>query len=165
MKFRNTGRALVAVAALSMVLGLSACSGGDDKPTDKTTTAVSASTVPLPTAEEMNQALKDALGEDKEAGEQVAWIEGAEDDPDLLPNLKKSAKDSGAQIDITDVTDTGLVAGNPTAQASGSWTLNGQENPLTVPFIYLDGHWKVSKDWTCQMLQAGNMTSKICDAA
>ncbi len=168
MKFRKTGRALVAAAALTMALGMTACSSGDDTGNGgKSTTAAeqSANAAPLPTADELNEALKSALSGEGDESEHAEWLEGAEDDPDLIPNLVTSAKESGAEIDLTDVTDTGTVDGKATAQASGTWTINGQENPLTVPLIYLDGHWKVSKEWTCTMLQANNMTSPICDAA
>lgn len=164
MKFRKTGAAIMAAAALSLSLGLTGCSSSDGDSTG-TKTSVEQSQVPPPTAAELNTALKNALGGTGDDAESTAWIEGAEDDPNLIPSLVKSQKDSGATIKLSKVDATGVVDGSPTASASGEWTVNGQTNPLTVPLVYIDKHWKVSKEWTCNMLQASNQSSKICPAA
>ncbi|WP_084436619.1 YceI family protein, partial [Aldersonia kunmingensis] len=156
MNLRPTSRALVAGMAIVAALTMTACSSDDDNgsstTTSKATTSASdttaqADTPPVPSAEDLNAQLQIALDPAVPSSEKADMVQGAEADPELPNRLAEAYKQSGATIVVTSVQDLG-----GSLQANADFTINGQVNPVTVPFVAEDGKWKIEKTWACSAL-------------
>ncbi|WP_280235314.1 hypothetical protein [Nocardia cyriacigeorgica] len=166
MKLRKTGRIAIAGLAVAAALTMTAC-GSDDKDSDKpaksTTTSQSAAPAadlpPVPTAEELNVQLQRALDPNVPNEEKLDGIQGAEADPNLPGTLTQAYQQSGASIEVTRVTALG-----DTVSADANFVINGQTNPVQVPFVAEDGKWKVQQQWACDMLKLANLQSAACPA-
>jgi hypothetical protein len=84
-------------------------------------------------------------------------VQGAEADPELPNRLAEAYKQSGATIVVTGVDDLGGAL-----QANANFTLGGQTNPVTVPFVAEDGKWKIEKTWACTALMQLQIQSPAC---
>jgi len=159
LKLRTTGRIAIAGLAVVASLGLTACggddSGNDAKPTKTTTSA--ANTPAVPTAAELNTQLQRALDPAVPNSEKLEMVQGIEADPELPSRLAQAYKDTGATVEVTDVTAFG-----DTLNAKAKIVLNGQENIADVPFVAEDGKWKVQKAWACTMLTNLGQQSVAC---
>ncbi|MBF6071518.1 hypothetical protein [Nocardia farcinica] len=165
LKLRTTGRIAIAGLAVVASLGLTACggddSGNDAKPTKTTTSAAAtttaANTPAVPTAAELNTQLQRALDPAVPNSEKLEMVQGIEADPELPSRLAQAYKDTGATVEVTDVTAFG-----DTLNAKAKIVLNGQENIADVPFVAEDGKWKVQKAWACTMLTNLGQQSVAC---
>lgn len=166
MNLRTTSRALVAGMAIVAALTMTACSSDDDNGSSSTTskattsasdTTAQADTPPVPTVEDLNAQLQRALDPAVPSAEKADMIQGAEADPELPNTLAKAYTDLGATITVTSVQDLG-----ETLQANADFTLNGQTNPVTVPFVAEDGKWKIENAWTCNALSSAQIQSPAC---
>ncbi|MBF6212847.1 hypothetical protein IU433_20635 [Nocardia puris] len=167
--FRRTGKIAIAGLAAVAALSLAACGsddGGDDTPTTTTTSATAQATTTqaentpaVPSVADLNAQLQRALDPAVPNEEKLDMVQGVEADPELPGRLAQAYTDTGATIEVTDVTAYGNVV-----NAKAKVVLNGQENIVDVPFVAEDGKWKVQKDWACQMLTAFGQQSVACTA-
>jgi hypothetical protein len=153
---------MAVVAALTMT----ACSSDDDNggssTTSKATTSASESSAqadvpPVPTVDDLNAQLQRALDPSVPSAEKAEMVQGAEADPELPNTLAQAYQQSGATIVVTGVQDLG-----GSLQANADFTINGQTNPVTVPFIAEDGKWKIEKTWACSALMNLQIQSPAC---
>ncbi|MFG1798008.1 hypothetical protein [Nocardia sp. NPDC049149] len=164
LKLRKTGRIAIAGLAIVAALGMTACSDDkDSKPAAKTSTSAKASATnnanlpPVPTVAQLNEALTKALDPSVPAAEKLDNVQGAEADPTLPSRLADAAKGADVKITVTDVTQFG-----DSVNAKAKFTVNGQENPVDVPFVVDNGKWKIQKSWACAMLTNLGQQSTAC---
>jgi hypothetical protein len=84
-------------------------------------------------------------------------VQGAEADPELPNRLAEAYRQSNATIVVTGVQDLG-----DSLQANADFTINGQVNPVTVPFVAENGMWKIEKGWACGALTNLQIQSPAC---
>lgn len=170
MKLRKTGRIAIAGLAAVAALTLSACGSDDsnsDTKADKSTTqqettaeAAEADLPPVPTAADLNTQLQRALDPNVPNEEKLGMVQGAEADPNLPATLAQAYQNSGATIEVTEVSSFG-----DTLNAKAKFKLGDQENMVDVPFVAENGEWKVEKTWACNMLATAQLQSPACPAA
>ncbi|MBF6203283.1 hypothetical protein K8O92_19435 [Nocardia asteroides] len=162
MKLPTTGRIAVASLAFAAALGLAACGGDDasDSPTATRTTAAASptgSTPAPPTVDELNALLQRALDPTVPNEQKLESVQGIEADPALPNRLADAFRQANATAVVTGVTVFG-----DSVSAQAKFTINGQENPVDVPFVLDGGKWKVQKAWACQALANLNQQSPAC---
>ncbi|MFD3509456.1 hypothetical protein [Nocardia sp. NPDC058666] len=160
MKLRTTGRVAIAGLAVVAALGLSACSDDKgDKPAAKSTTSATATVdlPPVPTVEQLNEQLNTALDPAVPNDQKLDFVQGGEADPELPNRLAQAAAENNVQVQVTEVTSFG-----ESVTAKANFTLNGQTNPVDVPFVADEGKWKVQKSWACNMMTQLGQTSVAC---
>ncbi|MGK8523149.1 hypothetical protein ACRS6B_17030 [Nocardia asteroides] len=162
MKLSKTGRVAVAGLALAVTLGLAACGGDDtgESPTSARTTAgaaVTATTPAPPTVDELNTLLQRALDPAVPNDQKLELVQGIEADPGLPNRLAEAFQQANATAVVT-----GVTAFGDSVSAQAKFTINGQENPVDVPFVLDGGRWKVQKAWACQALVNLNQQSPAC---
>lgn len=169
LKLRKTGRIAIAGLAAVAALTLTAC-GSDDSDSDSkaasTTSAsaaaseeASADLPPVPSVAELNSQLQRALDPAVPNEEKLQMVQGAEADPELPAKLAQFYTDSGATIEVTEVSDFA-----DTINAKANFKLGDTQNVVDVPFVAEDGVWKVEKTWTCNMLAQAQVQSPACMA-
>ncbi|MGW5383703.1 hypothetical protein [Nocardia sp. NPDC003963] len=170
MKLRKTGRIAIAGLAAVAALTLTAC-GSDDSDSDSkaaSTTSASAAASeseeasdlpPVPSAADLNTQLQRALDPNVPNEEKLQMVQGAEADPELPAKLSQFYTDSGATIEVTEVSDFA-----DTLNAKANFKLGDTQNVVDVPFVAEDGVWKVEKTWTCNMLAQAQVQSPACVA-
>lgn len=145
---------------------MTACSSDDDNggssTTSKATTSASESSAqadvpPVPTVDDLNAQLQRALDPSVPSAEKAEMVQGAEADPELPNTLAAAYQQSGATIVVTGVQDLG-----GSLQANADFTVGGQTNPVTVPFVAEDGKWKIEKGWACSALMNLQIQSPAC---
>ncbi|MFD3593613.1 hypothetical protein ACFWU5_12860 [Nocardia sp. NPDC058640] len=162
MMFRRTARVAIAGMAVVAALGLSACSDdkGTAKPAPKTTAAAQApaSDLPaVPTVEQLNAQLSTALDPTVPNDQKLDFVQGIEADPELPNRLAQAVQENNVTVLVTKVTSFG-----ESVTANADFGLNGQVNPVDVPFVADAGKWKVQKSWACGMLTNLGQTSVAC---
>lgn len=170
MKLPRTGRALVAGMAVAAALTMTACSSDDGGDTATTTTASASTSAsaaapagdlpPVPTAAELNQRLQESLDPNVPLEQKVAYVQGAEEDPELIDKVAEAARVNNAKIEVLDVTDLG----DGTLSSNATIDLGGQVNPLQVAYVAEDGQWKLSRDNACAIVSLAQLTSPACPA-
>ncbi|SFA38339.1 hypothetical protein SAMN05444374_101115 [Rhodococcoides kroppenstedtii] len=170
MKLPRTGRALVAGMAVAAALTMTACSsddGGDTATTTAAATTTSAGAAapagdlpPIPTAAELNQRLQESLDPNVPLEQKVSYVQGAEEDPELINKVAEAARVNNAKIEVLDVTDLG----DGTLSSNATIDLGGQVNPLQVAYVAEDGQWKLSRDNACAIVSLAQLTSPACPA-
>ncbi len=166
-KFRTMSVATVAVAA---ALTMTAC-GSDDSGTTETTTTTAAATTTedaviaeLPDAAYFNDLLNRALDPAVPLEEKVGWVEGAEQDPELINQVVAAAQQNGVQVQVLDP-----IIDNGDGSASGQLqlTINGQpqQGGPAAQFVPTpDGEWQLAQASACQIVTLAGLTSPACPA-
>ncbi|MGB3773538.1 MAG: hypothetical protein WBA00_20595 [Rhodococcus sp. (in: high G+C Gram-positive bacteria)] len=169
MKLPRTGRALVAGMAVAAALSMTACSSDDGGTESTTTTSASTSSAvaevpsdlpPIPTAEELNTRLQESLDPNVPLDQKVAYVQGAQADPELINKVAEAARVNNAQIEVLDVTDLG----DGTLSSNATIDIGGQVNPLQVTYVAEDGQWKLSQDNACAIVSLAQLTTPACPA-
>ncbi|WP_246181211.1 hypothetical protein [Nocardia ninae] len=117
-------------------------------PTPTTSSAPQDSTPPAPTVEELNAMLQRGLDPTIPASEKADLVEGSEADPELINRAAEVARNAGVKVTVTDVQSFGSGVAN----ANVILTVNGQDNPSTVPLVFDSGKWKLQKSWACSIV-------------
>ncbi|MBY6351167.1 hypothetical protein HQ607_12715 [Rhodococcus corynebacterioides] len=169
VKLPRTGRALVAGMAVAAALTMTACSSDDGGDTATTTAATTTSATaatpagdlpPVPTAAELNQRLQESLDPAVPLDQKVSYVQGAEEDPELINKVAEAARVNNAKIEVLDVTDLG----DGTLSSNATIDLGGQVNPLQVTYVAEDGQWKLSRDNACAIVSLAQLSSPACPA-
>ncbi|MEV0292795.1 hypothetical protein [Nocardia sp. NPDC050710] len=184
MKQRSL-RAATAITALASALTLGACSSDDS--TSSTGAATSSSpagmfesgksqegliegeapptttppNLPKPTAEELNSRINRAFDPAVGAEEKVAWVQDAERDPQLVDKLVDAAKRNKVKVAITGVQEPK----DGKLKADANVTIDGKpvENAF-IEFVAQDDQWKVSNQFTCNIVRTAKLDSAACQA-
>lgn len=164
-----TGRIAVATLAVVAALGMSACGSGDknegSKP--KSSSKAAATSVqnvpPVPTVEELNSELSQALDPNVPAEEKIQYLEDGQaalqKDPDMIKKLTDAYQQNNAKIEVTNVT----YLGGDTLTAKANFSVNdGAPSEASVPFIAQDGKWVLQKSWACAGIQNLGQASPAC---
>lgn len=174
--------AVLAVAAAA-TFGVTACSSSDETAAAAPTTTAGAGfedgkqvegtqegdapmtttvpNLPAPTVEELNARLDKALAGQLTDDEKASFIEDAERDPYLVDKFVEAAKKNNVKAEITSV--GAPVDGKVTAPADV--TIDG--NPVkgaTVEFVAAEGGWRVSHEFTCNIVKSAKLDSAACQA-
>ncbi|MEV0246129.1 hypothetical protein AB0H76_06010 [Nocardia sp. NPDC050712] len=184
MKLRSI-RAAVAIAAAASVLTLGACgsdSGDSAAPSATPTTAgqfeegtkageaVEAEgeltttpppNLPKPTAAELNEKINKAFDSSVGEQEKISWVQDAEKDPQLVDKLVDAAKKNKVKVEITGVQEPK----DGKLKADANVTIDGApvENAF-VEFVAETEGWKVSNQFTCNIVRAAKLDSAACQA-
>ncbi|GAA5054399.1 hypothetical protein GCM10023318_29320 [Nocardia callitridis] len=165
MTHRRTGHIALIGVAVAAALSLTACGSDDSEKTASPSTSSAASTSaaeeanvpPKPSAEELNGLLQRALDPAVPNEEKLNLVQGIEADPELPNRLANAYREAGAVAQVT-----GVTAFGESLSAQGTLTVNGQQNPVDVPFVADNGEWKVQKEWACTALTNLNQESPAC---
>ncbi|TLG16342.1 hypothetical protein FEK35_03430 [Nocardia cyriacigeorgica] len=90
----------------------------------------------------------------------LAFVQGAQADPELPYRLAQTVHETGAKLRIIGVNPKPL---GEAFYANANITLNGQTTPAEIPFVDEDGTWKVELIWACTMLSMFGEQSPACD--
>jgi len=181
----RTFRASLALAVTALALTLGACGSESDTTAASTTATTSAAgqfeagtnedapvegqaptsttppNLPKPTAAELNDRLTRAFDSSVPAEEKIGWIQDAERDPQLVDKLVDAAKRNNVTVEITNVGEPQ----NGTLKADAEVTIDGRpvENAY-VEFVAEDDQWKVSHQFTCNIVRSAQLDSAACQA-
>ncbi|WP_051499161.1 hypothetical protein [Nocardia sp. BMG51109] len=163
-----TGRIAVGTLAVVAALGMSACGSGDKNEGSKPKTSKPAATSvqnvpPVPTVEQLNTELGQALDPNVPAEQKVQFLEDGQaslqKDPDMIKKLSDAYQQNNAQIQVTDVT----YLGGDTLTAKANFSVNGQPpNEASVPFVVQGDQWVLQKSWACAGIQNLGQASPAC---
>ncbi|MET8779250.1 hypothetical protein ABZV58_29970 [Nocardia sp. NPDC004654] len=157
-------RARVLLVAAAIVVAGCGDSGGDSPAqpasVSRTQQASDKPPVPLPSPAELNAGLGIALNPATPADQKLTFVQGAENDPDLIARVTEAATKNGVTMTVTQVEYTG----GETMQARATLSVNGTpvEGQSVIPFVAENGRWKLQKAWACQMLANAQTTSPSC---
>lgn len=177
--FRTAAALTVAAAAF----GLTACSSSNEPAAAAPTTTAGAGfedgkkvdgtqdgdapmtttvpNLPAPTVEELNARLDKALAGQLTDDEKASFIEDAERDPYLVDKFVEAAKKNKVTAKITSVGTP--AAGKVTAPADV--TIDGSPvKGATVEFVAAEGGWRVSHEFTCNIVKSAKLDSAACQA-
>lgn len=148
-------RFAAALAAASLALGLTACSGESDNTENTTTAAEQASAsdaapvAEMPTAEELNAVLQRAADPNLPIAERANTVQGGETTPELFDLMTQSQQESGANFQVVNPVLPGYTTNS--VLATVNFTRPDAESQLAedVEFVYEEGHWKISQSWAC----------------
>lgn len=181
MKIRPI-RVVAAVAMAAAALTFTACSSTEDSSTGaassteaaaafesgktqdgreegKAPTTTPAPNLPKPTAEELNDKINRALDGSVGEDEKLAWIEDAEQDPQLVDKLVEAAKKNEVTVKITNVGEP--AAGKVTADADVTIGGSPVEN-ATVDFVAEGDQWKIAHGFACNIVKSAQLDSAAC---
>ncbi|MFC9896239.1 hypothetical protein ACFVMC_21330 [Nocardia sp. NPDC127579] len=180
-----TLRSMVALVAATSALALSACSsdGGDSASPSATTTVAGKyeegtkageaiesdgeltttppPDLPKPTVAELNEKITKAFDASVGEQEKISWVQDAEKDPQLVDKLVDAAKKNKVTVEITGVQEPK----DGKLKADAKVTIDGApvENAF-VEFVAETEGWKVSNQFTCNIVRAAKLDSAACQA-
>jgi hypothetical protein len=172
----------VAVALATAAFGLTACSSDDSSSGSSTPTSAAGkfesgksgegtaegsakpTTVPnlaKPAVSLLNERITKAFDPSVSSEEKTTWVQDAERDPQLVDKLVEAAKAQNVKVEITGVqepTDGKL-------KADAKVTINGEavQNAF-VEFVAEGDQWKVSHQFTCNVVKSAKLDSAACQA-
>ncbi|MEU4316441.1 hypothetical protein [Nocardia sp. NPDC024068] len=177
-------RAAAAIAMAAAALTFTACSSTEETSTEAATTTEAAAefesgktqdgreegkapvttpapNLPKPTAEELNDKINRALDGSVGEDEKLAWIEDAEQDPQLVDKLVEAAKKNEVTVQITNVGDPadGKVIADADVTIGGSPVENA-----TVEFVAEGDQWKIAHGFACNIVKSAQLDSAACQA-
>lgn len=160
---RSTSRVLIAAVAIVGALTMTACGSDPTENPPPTGVTPPESTrapdlPPQPTPEELNAQFQRALDPAVPVEEKVGQVQGAEADPGLVNQFVEAARAANVTASIESVEPFGTNE----LQATGTLTISGQPNVITVDFVPEDGRWKLKKDWVCAVLGNLGQQSPAC---
>ncbi|MGV9822795.1 hypothetical protein [Nocardia xishanensis] len=183
MKHRSI-RAAVAVLLTASAFALGACSSStdsssttgastspagkfeegknEDKAVDgKAPTSTTRPNLPKPAASLLNERINRAFDPSVSAEEKISWIQDAERDPQLVDKLVDAAKRNKVTVQITNVQEPK----DGKLKADAKVTIDGQpvENAF-VEFVAEGSDWKVSHQFTCNIVRSAKLDSAACQA-
>jgi len=183
----RTFRTTLAIAVTAAAFALGACGSDSDSAADSSTAAATTSAagqfeagveedaavegqaptstappnLPKPTAAELNDRLTRAFDSSVPAEEKTSWIQDAERDPQLVDKLVDAAETNNVKVEITGVGEP--VDG--TLKADANVTIDGRPvEGAYVEFVAEGDTWKVSHDFTCDIVRSAELDSAACQA-
>ncbi|CAM2805722.1 hypothetical protein [Skermania piniformis] len=153
-RVRVVGRVVAAGTVAAAALSLAACGS-----TESTAGSATPTLPPLPTAQELNDRLAQGLDPAVPVEDKARWVQGGDEDPQLLNRIADLYRKEGASIVVTKVTDLG----GGRVEAAADFTLWNEVHPQVVPFVAEDGEWKVDKSYACSVIQFAQLSSPACN--
>lgn len=176
-------RVVAAVTMAAAALTFTACSSTEESSTDaaatsteaaaefesgktqdgreegKAPTTTAAPNLPKPTVEELNDKLTRALDGAVSEDEKLAFIEDAEQDPQLVDKLVEAAKKNEVTVKITNVGQPaeGKVKADAEVTIAGSPVENA-----SVDFVAEGDQWKIAHDFACNIVKSAELDSAAC---
>lgn len=178
-------RVVAAVTMAAAALTFTACSSTEESSTDAAATSTEAPAefesgktqdgreegkaptttappnLPKPTVEELNDKLTRALDGAVSEEEKLAFIEDAEQDPQLVDKLVEAAKKNEVTVKITNVGEPaeGKVKADAEVTIAGSPVENA-----SVDFVAEGDQWKIAHDFACNIVKSADLDSAACQA-
>ncbi len=176
-------RVVAAVTMAAAALTFTACSSTEESSTDAAATSTEAAAefesgksqdgreegvaptttaapnLPKPTVEELNDKLTRALDGAVSEDEKLAFIEDAEQDPQLVDKLVEAAKKNEVTVKITNVGQPaeGKVKADAEVTIAGSPVENA-----SVDFVAEGDQWKIAHDFACNIVKSAELDSAAC---
>lgn len=147
-----------ATAALSLGLGLAACSSEETNDKAEATSSAPASTTAaevapaLPSAADLNRILAAATDPNLPIAEKVATVQGGETAPELFEVMARSKEESGADFQVVDPVLAGYAVNEVLTSVQFIRPDQPEQMADNVVFVYEHGAWKLSKDWACTLI-------------
>ncbi|MFI5718410.1 hypothetical protein [Nocardia sp. NPDC051750] len=131
----------------------------DGREEGKAPTTTPPPNLPKPTAEELNDKINRALDGSVSEEEKLAWIEDAEQDPELVDKLVEAAKKNEVTVKITNVGEPaeGKVKADADVTIAGSPVENA-----SVDFVAEGDQWKIAHDFACNIVKSAQLDSAAC---
>ncbi|NKY59683.1 hypothetical protein [Nocardia flavorosea] len=131
----------------------------DGREEGKAPTTTAAPNLPKPTVEELNDKLTRALDGAVSEDEKLAFIEDAEQDPQLVDKLVTAAKKNEVTVKITNVGEP--AEGKLKADAEVTIAGSPVEN-ASVDFVAEGDQWKIAHDFACNIVKSAELDSAAC---
>lgn len=131
----------------------------DGREEGKAPTTTPAPNLPKPTVEELNDKLTRALDGAVAEDEKLAFIEDAEQDPQLVDKLVEAAKKNEVTVKITNVGEP--AEGKLKADAEVTIAGSPVEN-ASVAFVAEGDQWKIAHDFACNIVKSADLDSAAC---
>ncbi|MBF6333047.1 hypothetical protein [Nocardia transvalensis] len=160
-------RVLAPVVLAACVAFAGACSDGSggghtthsSSPTVATATA-DTPPIPVPSAGDLNAAIKLGLDPTVPLDRKSGWIQGIDVDPELADRVANAVAQNHIQMTVARVD----YRGDGQAVAYADLTVNGEpvQGQSEIPFVVDGNRWKVKKEWACYMLSSAQVQSPAC---
>ncbi|GAB4585437.1 hypothetical protein Ntsu_32690 [Nocardia sp. IFM 10818] len=112
---------------------------------------------PVPTASELDAQLRQAFDPAIPASEKSLRVADDDKDPDLITRLATVLAQYDTNFEVSRAT-----AVNRSLMALGLAATPQGKSPMVVPFVAIDGAWRISSAWACNILTAGAVPSPAC---
>ncbi|WP_040836583.1 hypothetical protein [Nocardia brevicatena] len=178
-------RVVAAITMAAAALTFTACTSSEDSSSDSGASATQAAggfeagkssdgteegaapsttpppNLPKPSPEELNDKINRALDGSVSEEEKLAWIEDAEQDPQLVDKLVDAAKKNKVTVKITKVGDPA----DGKLKADAEVTIDGQpvEN-ASVDFVAEGDQWKIANKFACNIVKSAQLDSAACQS-
>ncbi|MEV0765980.1 hypothetical protein [Nocardia sp. NPDC050435] len=117
--------------------------------------------LPKPTAAELNEKITKAFDASVGEQEKISWVQDAEKDPQLVDKLVDAAKKNNVKVEITGVQEPK----DGKLKADAKVTIDGAPvDNAFVEFVAETEGWKVSNQFTCNIVRAAKLDSAACQA-
>ncbi|MBH0779592.1 hypothetical protein [Nocardia bovistercoris] len=114
-----------------------------------------------PTAQELNSRINRAFDRSVGSQEKTAWVQDAERDPQLVDKLVDAAERNKVKVSITGV----RPPENGKLKADADVSIDGKPvQDAFVEFVAEDDQWKVSNQFTCNIVRTAKLDSAACQA-
>ncbi|MFE3443307.1 hypothetical protein ACFXNW_09760 [Nocardia sp. NPDC059180] len=156
MNLHRTGSLATACLAVAVTLGPAATAAADNEHP------------PLPSAKALQDQLSTGLDPVARVWawihpvrneHKLAFVQGAQADPELPYRLAQTVHEAGARVRVVEVDPDPF---GDAVYAKVDITLNGEASPAEIPFVVEDGTWKVQLTWACTMLSILGEQSPAC---
>lgn len=178
-------RAAVAVALATAAFGLAACSSNNNSSSSGSASTTQAAgkfeagknsdsavdgsapasttppNLPKPAVQLLNDRITKAFDPSVDNKEKISWVQDAERDPELVNKLVDAAKAQNVKVEITGVQEPK----DGKLKADAKVTINGEpvQNAF-VEFVAEGDQWKVSHQFTCNIVKSAKLDSAACQA-
>ncbi|MFE3187838.1 hypothetical protein ACFXHA_02455 [Nocardia sp. NPDC059240] len=177
MRLRRPAAATLILTVLSV--SIAACGGGDDESkvaaarssayaalsaTSAAAAATSSANKPaIPTAAQLDAQLKSALDPNLPDSDRTALIQDGDAFKDAIPDMYKALQDHphavyGVKDPVFDNHD-GTLTATLSLDKDGS---GSDVRTTVVHFVFVDGHWKISRTDLCGILRSADYKTAAC---
>ena len=158
----KTSKIALAAMAMGLSVFVSACGGGSDDTTtsattsaavESTTSEAAPSTAALPTVADLNAVIATATDPAATVEQKILTVQGGETAPELFETMTQSKAESGANFTVVEPVLPGYTPDSVLATVNFTLPDMAPQTAENVEFVFEDGHWKLSQQWACTLIQ------------
>lgn len=163
-KRRNVKSSKIALAAMAVGLSVfvSACGGNSEESTSSSASAsaeattsseAAPTTAALPTVADLNAVIATATDPAATVEQKILTVQGGETAPELFETMTQSKAESGANFTVVEPVLPGYTPDSVLATVNFTLPDMAPQTAENVEFVFEDGHWKLSQQWACTLIQ------------
>lgn len=158
----KTSKIALAAMAMGLSVFVTACGGGAEEATTSETTSATAeattseaapTAAALPTVADLNGVIATATDPAATVEEKILTVQGGETAPELFETMTQSKAESGANFTVVEPVLPGYTPDSVLATVNFTLPDMAPQTAENVEFVFEDGHWKLSQQWACTLIQ------------